>query len=153
MPMPALFSRVTASRLICSSSSRISVVIRFGSSPISAKTDFLPSLPFCPSRAVRAVPGADVLIQVASGRVGVALALRHLRHHLLRSADDRFLHVGRLVLHEALHGAHHLVDPALHLLVVPEALTGGLDLLVATPAGASAEHVADGGTGEKDDPA
>src|SRR5579875_1659865 len=150
--MPALFSRVTSSLTICWISSRMSVEMRFGSSPMSAKRDFFESFSEWPSRAARAL-GADVLMQVASGRVGVALALRHLRHHLLRAAHDRVLHVGGLVLDEALHGADHLVDRALHLLVVPEPLTGGLDLLVAPTAGSRAEDVPDRGTGEKDDPA
>src|SRR5690606_445365 len=82
----------------------------------------------------------------ARARLG-AVAARHLCGDLLGAVGDELHDLGRLVLHEVLHG----VDLALHDGRVPELGCRRLDLLVALAPRARAEHVSHAESGEEED--
>src|SRR5690606_40255726 len=81
------------------------------------------------------------------GRLRARAATRDLRDDLLGAVGDELGHLGGLVLHELLHR----VDLPLHGGGVPEVAGGRLDLLVALPARARAEHIAHAESGEEED--
>jgi len=100
-----------------------------------------------PGAGARGLPRGGLRRRGLRGRGLRGPAARHLVDDLLGAVGDELGDLGRPLLDEVFD----LVDAVLHARVVPEALRGVLELLVALATGAGAQHVADGEAGGEQD--